>query len=78
MEIRKFSDAELVQALRCCRSAELGCEECPADFVFKGLFECASEVSQAAADRIERLSHRLDAATGMILRLDDERRQAGG
>lgn len=78
MGIKKFSDAELVQALRCCGSAKLGCEHCPADRFHAPAFECSDQIALEAADRLEKLSRRLDSAAGMILRLDDERRRAGG
>lgn len=78
MGIKKFSDAELVQALRCCGSVKLGCENCPADRFHAPAFECADQIVLEAADRLEKLSRRLDSAAGMILRLDDERRRAGG
>lgn len=78
MGIREFSDAELAQALRCCGSVELGCERCPAEPCCENVCKCADTVVIEVADRIEQLSRRLDSAAGMILRLDDERRQAGG
>ena len=37
-----------------------------------------AKVMLEGADRLEKLSRRLDSAAGMILRLDDERRRAGG
>lgn len=79
MGIKEFSDAELIQTLRCCSSAELRCEKCPADgMIYSGIFTCSEAAVLEAADRLEQLSRRLDSAAGMILRLDDERRRAGG
>lgn len=78
MGIKGFSDAELIQALRCCGSVKLGCENCPADRFCGNMCECSDKVVLEAADRLEKLSRRLDSAAGMILRLDDERRRAGG
>lgn len=79
MGVKEFSDAELIQALRCCSTAKLGCEHCPASgVIWSEDFACSDAVVIEAADRLEKLSRRLDSAAGMILRLDDERRRAGG
>lgn len=79
MGVKEFSDAELIQAMRCCSSAKLGCGHCPADgVIWSEEFACSDAVVIEAADRLEKLSCRLDSAAGMILRLDDERRRAGG
>lgn len=78
MGIKGFSDAELIQALRCCGSVRVWCENCPADRFHAPALECADQIKLEAADRLEKLSGRLDSAAGMILRLDDERRRVGG
>lgn len=78
MEIKKLLDAELVQALRCCGSMELGCKDCPIDRLCTNRCGGIDKVMLEASDRLEKLSRRLDSAAGMILRLDDERRRAGG
>ena len=78
MGIKAFSDAELIQALRCCGSVKLKCKICPADRFHAPALECSDQIALEAADRLEKLSRRLDSAAGMILRLDDERRRAGG
>lgn len=78
VNLKKIPDKQLVHALRCCGTLDLGCKVCSLNAECTGDLQFPDALVCEAAERLEKLSDRLDKASAMILRLDDERRRGVG